>query len=61
MIMQAHFHRHISSAFLRNDLTDFEDECERYRNVTRERICEAAKSLVLDTVYVMEANDGQNN
>ncbi len=46
---------------LRNDLTDFEDECERYRNVTRERICEAAKSLVLDTVYVMEANDGHNN
>ncbi|MBQ7131035.1 MAG: insulinase family protein [Oscillospiraceae bacterium] len=46
---------------LKNDITDFEQECERYRSVTKQRIMDAAASLKLDTVYVMEASNGSNN
>lgn len=34
-----------------------EQTLEKYRNVTRERIIECAKSLVLDTVYVMKSKE----
>lgn len=34
-----------------------EKKLEEYRNVTRERIIECAKSLVLDTVYIMKSRE----
>lgn len=34
-----------------------EQTLEKYRNVTRDRIIECAKSLVLDTVYVMKSKE----
>jgi phosphate acetyltransferase len=34
-----------------------EEIAEKYRAVTKERIIEAAKSLVLDTVYVMSPKE----
>lgn len=34
-----------------------EQTLENYKNVTRERIIESAKSLVLDTVYVMKSGE----
>ncbi len=45
---------------LKEDITDFETQVKRFKDVTKERICKAAQSLILDTVYVMEANDGNN-
>ncbi len=45
---------------LKDDVTDFDTQVQRFKDVTKERICKAAQSLVLDTVYVMEANDGNN-
>lgn len=46
---------------LKNDITDSSQECQKYKSVTKQRIMEAAKSLSLDTVYVMEASNGSDD
>ena len=40
--------------YINNEMIRPEEAAERYSNVTREQIIEAAKSLKLDTVYVMK-------
>ncbi len=46
---------------LKNDITDSAQECQRYKSVTKQRIMDAAASLTLDTVYVMEASNGSDD
>ena len=43
--------------FCEGDSASPEEIAEKYRAVTKERIIEAAKSLVLDTVYVMSPKE----
>lgn len=44
----------------RGKFNTIEEEAEVYKNVTREEIIKAANSVKLDTIYIMEQEDSEN-
>ena len=43
--------------FINNEVLKPSDTIERYRQVTREQIIDAAKSLKLDSIYIMKGEE----
>ncbi|HPJ24033.1 MAG TPA: hypothetical protein PK113_03905, partial [Bacillota bacterium] len=44
--------QHIKTYHLLNDRYDLERRIKKYRSITKEDVIQAAKSLVLDSIYV---------
>jgi len=49
--------QHIKTYLSKNKKYDLKKRIEEYKNITREDIQEVAKTLILDTVYIMTKGD----